>query len=240
LGWIFAGNSRKLIVMRIAAAIPALNEETRIGPVIRGVRSFADLVIVVDDGSSDKTYEVAKKAGAVTLRHAINRGQGAALRTGTEAALRLGADIIVHVDADGQHDPAMIQVLSDPIVKNEADVVFGSRFLGIDPTGMPWIRKQYFKLGKLFNVCFLGVSSKVTDPQSGARAMNQKAAKRIDFVQDSSAHCSEILSIVTRSDLRWKEVPVHVRYTPETLRKGQRFTESFKILWHLFIRGIKR
>src|SRR5512133_422891 len=119
--------------MRIAAVIPALNEETMIGPVIRGVRSFADLIIVVDDGSSDHTYEVAKKAGATTLRHAINRGQGAALRTGTEAALRLGADIVVHVDADGQHDPSMIQTLSDPIREGEVDVVFGSRFLGIDP-----------------------------------------------------------------------------------------------------------
>ena len=133
--------------MRIAAVIPAWNEATRIGPVIRGVRSFADLVIVIDDGSEDKTADVAKKAGAITLRHSLNRGQGAALRTGTEAALRLGADIVVHVDADGQHDPSMIQTLSDPIVRGEADVVFGSRFLGIDPSGMPWIRKQYFRFG---------------------------------------------------------------------------------------------
>lgn len=226
--------------MRIAAVIPALNESSRIGPVIRGVRSFADLVIVVDDGSVDQTAEVAKKAGAVTLRHVLNRGQGAALKTGTEAALQLGADIIVHVDADGQHDPSMIKTLADPIIHGEADVVLGSRFLGIDPTGMPWIRKQYFKLGRMFNTFFLGVSTKVTDPQSGARAMNRKAAQKIDFVQDRAAHCSEILAIVTRSDLRWKEVPVHVRYTAETLQKGQKFTEAFKILWHLFIRGIKR
>lgn len=226
--------------MKIAAIIPALNEENRIGPVIRGVRSFADLTVVIDDGSSDHTAEVAKKAGAITLRHALNRGQGAALKTGTEAAIRLGADVIVHVDADGQHDPAMIQTLADPIVRGETDVVFGSRFLGIDPTGMPWIRKQYFKLGRLFNTVLLGVSSHVTDPQSGARAMSRKAAEQIDFVQDRSAHCSEILSIVTRSNLRWKEVPVHVRYTPDTLQKGQRFSEAFKILWHLFIRGVKK
>lgn len=226
--------------MRIAAVIPALNEASRIGPVIRGVRSFADLVIVVDDGSEDQTGQVAKKAGAITLCHALNRGQGAALKTGTEAALKLGADVIVHVDADGQHDPSMIQTLADPIVHGEADVVFGSRFLGIDPTGMPWIRKQYFKLGRMFNTFFLGVSNKVTDPQSGARAMSRKAAQRFDFVQDRSAHCSEILSMVTRSELPWKEVPVHVRYTADTLRKGQKFTEAFKILWHLFIRGIKK
>lgn len=226
--------------MRIVAVIPAFNEATRIGPVIRGVRSFADLVIVIDDGSSDDTHTIAKKSGAITLRHSINRGQGAALRTGTEAALHLGADVVVHVDADGQHDPSMIQALSGPIVQGEADVVFGSRFLGIDPTGMPWVRRQYFKLGRWFNVCLLGVSRKITDPQSGARAMNRKAAERIDFIQDTAAHCSEILSIATRSDLRWQEVPVRVRYTAETLQKGQHFTDAFKILWHLFIRGVKR
>lgn len=226
--------------MKIAAVIPALNEADRIAPVVRGVRSFADLVIVVDDGSVDDTAAVAKKAGATTLRHALNRGQGAALRTGTEASLLLGADVIVHVDADGQHDPLMIQTLSEPIVRGEADVVFGSRFLGIDPSGMPCVRKQYFKLARLFNSFFLGVSNRVTDPQSGARAMNRKAAKRVDFMQDRAAHCSEILSIVTRSDLRWKEVPVHVRYTADTLRKGQNITDAFKILWHLLIRGVKK
>jgi glycosyltransferase involved in cell wall biosynthesis len=225
--------------MRIVAVIPAYNESSRIEPVIQGVRAFADLVIVVDDGSSDQTADIAKNAGAITLRHALNRGQGAALRTGTEAAFYFGADIVVHVDADGQHDPSMIQTLSEPIIQNEADVVFGSRFLGVDPTGMPWIRKQYFKLGKIFNSFFLGVSSNITDPQSGARAMNRKAMERIDFIQDASAHCSEILSIVTRSDLRWKEVPVHVRYTPDTLQKGQRFTEAFRILWHLLLRKVK-
>jgi glycosyltransferase involved in cell wall biosynthesis len=226
--------------MRIAAVIPAWNEASRIGPVVRGVRSFADVVIVIDDGSGDETFAVAKKAGAITLRHAINRGQGAALQTGTEAALRLGADVIVHVDADGQHDPSMTQTLSDPIVRDEADVVFGSRFLGVEPSGMPWIRKQYFRFGRLFNTYLLGVSRRVTDPQSGARALNRKAAQQIRFIQDRAAHCSEILSLVTRSDLRWKEVPVHVRYTADTLQKGQHFTESFRILWHLFIRGMKR
>jgi glycosyltransferase involved in cell wall biosynthesis len=225
--------------MRTIAVIPAYNEAPRIPDVVRAILAFTDGVLVVDDGSSDRTFGAAKEAGAAVVRHRINRGQGAALKTGTEAALFLGADVIVHVDADGQHDPDMIPVLVAPIASGEADVVFGSRFLGIRPTDMPAIRKVYFRLAKLFNTMFVGVSKDVTDPQSGARAMNRKAAERIDFQQDRAAHCSEILRLVTRSDLRWKEVPVHVRYSRETLKKGQSFLEAFRILWHLIIRGMK-
>ncbi|MBD3251536.1 glycosyltransferase [Candidatus Uhrbacteria bacterium] len=225
--------------MRTIAVIPAYHEETRITPVIQSIRALVDAVVVVDDGSSDRTQEVAKQAGAIALRHRLNRGQGAALRTGTEAAIRLGADIIVHVDADGQHDPQMIPVLSEPLRAGEADVVFGSRFMGIDPTDMPKVRRMYFHLAKLFNIMVVGISKQITDPQSGARAMNRVAAQRIQFTQDRAAHCSEILRRVTQSDLRWKEVPVHVRYTEDTLKKGQSFFEAFKILWHLIIRGTK-
>lgn len=225
--------------MRTIAVIPAYNEESRLGKVITEVLPFVDRVVVVDDASSDRTAELAKEAGAVVVRHRINRGQGAALKTGTRAALRLGAHVIVHMDADGQHDPAMIPDLASPIANREADVVFGSRFLGTEPTDMPWIRKAYFRLAKLFNTMFVGISKDVTDPQSGARAMSREAAELIDFQQDRAAHCSEILRLVTQSDLRWKEIPVHVRYSQDTLKKGQSFLEAFRILWHLIIRGTK-
>lgn len=225
--------------MQTFAVIPAWNEATRLGEVVKSIQKYVDGVIVVDDGSKDETFLVAKQCGAIALRHALNRGQGAALKTGTEAAILLGADIIVHVDADGQHEPEMIHTLIQPIQDGKADVVFGSRFLGIDPSGMPLIRRLYFPLAKLFNVYLLGVSNRVTDPQSGARAMSATAARQISFHQDTAAHCSEILRNVTRSNLRWMEVPIRVVYTPETLKKGQKFTEAFRILWHLILRGIK-
>lgn len=225
--------------MRTIAVIPAYNEESRIGKVISEVLPYADCVVVVDDASKDRTAQVAEEAGATVIRHRLNRGQGAALKTGTEAALGQGADIIIHMDADGQHDPKMIPDLIKPIESGEADVVFGSRFLGKKPTNMPWIRKVYFYLAKLFNTMFVGISKDVSDPQSGARAISAKAAKQIKFQQDRAAHCSEILRLVTQSELRWKEVPVHVRYTEDTLKKGQSFMEAFRILWHLVIRGTK-
>ena len=222
--------------MRAIAVIPALNEATRIGAVVVAVRPYVDQVLVVDDGSSDATAESARAAGAFVVRHQLNRGQGAALKTGTQAALLNGATVIIHVDADGQHDPSCIPALADPIRRDEVDVTFGSRFLGIDPKGMPAIRRAYFHAARLFNVFLLGIPRNITDPQSGARALSRYAAERIDIRQDGAAHCSEILKKVTRGTLRYKEVPVLVRYTHETLKKGQRFTVAFHILWQFLVR----
>ena len=104
--------------------IPAYNEEKHIAPVVRGV--FASnpgaQVVVVDDGSSDKTARLAKESGAIVLRHIINRGQGAALETGNQYALRAGAEVIVHFDADGQFEPGEISSLVAPIERGEAEV----------------------------------------------------------------------------------------------------------------------
>jgi len=222
--------------MRTIAVIPALNEATRIGAVVRVVRPYVSEVLVIDDGSTDNTAQAAETEGAMVIRHMLNRGQGASLKTGTHAALAHGADVIVHMDADGQHDPTVIPALADPIIRDEADVVFGSRFMGIDPKGMPTIRRAYFHAARLFNTFLLGIPRSITDPQSGARALSRNAAECIDFCQDGPAHCSEILKKVTRSDLRYIEVPVLVRYTEETLKKGQRFSVAFRILWQLIVR----
>ena len=110
--------------------IPAYNEERTIVEVIRGLKQhgFARL-IVVDDGSSDRTGELACQEGVILLRHILNRGLGGALGTGISAALRLGAELIVTFDADGQHDPDDIARLLEPIERGEADVVIGSRML---------------------------------------------------------------------------------------------------------------
>ena len=99
------------------------------------------------------------------------------------------------------------------------------------------IRKLYFIAARVFNTFALGIPRRVTDPQSGARALSRAAAQSLDFKQDRAAHCSEMLRRVTRSHFRWMEVPVHVRYTAETLAKGQKFTSAFEIVWQLFIRG---
>src|SRR5512140_2394300 len=115
--------------MKIAVVIPAYNEERVIAGVIKEVRNITPHVFVVDDGSSDATAAAASGAGAIVLRHALNRGQGAALRTAIEAALLAGSDMIVTFDADGQMSAADIPALTAPIEAGLCDVVLGSRFL---------------------------------------------------------------------------------------------------------------
>jgi len=221
--------------MRVFAVIPALNEASRIGETVAKIKPFVDGVVVVDDGSRDATCDVAKATGAVVLCHALNRGQGAALRTGGEAALRFGADVIVHIDADGQHDPSFIPALVQPLREGQADIVFGSRFLGLKPQGMPWSRRLLLVAARNFNTLVMGIPRTVTDPQSGLRALNSEAARRLDFRQDRMAHCSEILRLATRSGLRWKEVPVVIRYSADTLAKGNQNLDAFKITWQLLL-----
>lgn len=226
--------------MKVIAVIPAYNEAARIGAVLERVRPLVDELVVVDDGSADDTFAVARATGVVALRHAINRGQGAALKTGTLAALERGADVVVHLDADGQHDPGTIALLVEPIGKGEADVAFGSRFLGVEAEGMPFSRRLLLQAARVFSAMALGISRSVTDPQSGFRAMNVPAARAIDFTQDRMAHCSEILRLVSRSTLRVREVPTRVRYTEETLAKGNKATDAFHIVWQLFIGAFQR
>ena len=220
---------------RIFAVIPAFCERNRITETIQGIRPFVDDVIVVDDGSGDDTARFAQNEGIVVLRHMVNRGQGAALRTGTEAALRLGASFILHIDADGQHDPCSIPRMFAPLIRREADVVFGSRFLGEQAIGMPQSRKALLHAARAFNALVVGVPRRVTDPQSGFRAFTAEAARQTTFTQDRMAHCSEILRRVTRSNLRWCEVPVRVLYSEESLQKGQKPWHAFRIVWQLFL-----
>ncbi len=221
--------------MKVIAVIPAFCEALRVAETVRGAAPFADAIVVVDDGSSDTTAVAAREAGAIVLRHAVNRGQGASLKTGTIAALRLGADIIVHLDADGQHDPASIPALTEPLRNGRVDVVFGSRFMGVEPDAMPAMRRALLICARLFNRLALGIPRRVTDPQSGLRAMTAEAARNIPFTQDRMAHASEILRMVTRSRLRWMETPTRVRYSSDTLAKGNKSSDAFKIAWQLFL-----
>jgi glycosyltransferase involved in cell wall biosynthesis len=165
-----------------------------------------------------------------TVRHPINCGAGAALRTGITFTLARGADIIVAFDADGQHDPADLAAMIAPIADGRADVVIGSRFLGrtID---MPWSRRAVLAGARWFTQAFSGIG--VGDPHNGLRAFSRSAALRIRITQDRMAHASEIIEQLRTLQLRWQEVPVTVRYTDATLAKGQSSWNAFRIVGHL-------
>ena len=157
--------------------IPAYHEATVIQEVITDIRNTGyHNIIVVDDGSADDTFERAKEAGAIVLRHKLNRGKGAATKTGIEAAKLLDADIIVTLDGDGHHDPDDIDRLVEPIRKNRCDVALGTRLK--NPAGMPWYKIWHNRIGNIITWYLYGLY--VTDSQSGFRAYYRHAAELIN------------------------------------------------------------
>jgi glycosyltransferase involved in cell wall biosynthesis len=211
----------------IVAIVPAFNETKIIGGVVASLRPFVDKVIVVDDGSQDRTAERAQDAGAEVLTHLINRGQGAALETGRMAAILIGADIIITFDADGQFVAAEIPSLIAPIVAGECDVVLGSRFL-FKKSNIPLLRHSVLKLAIIFTR--LTTRLQLTDTHNGFRAFSRAAAERIKITQDRMAHASEILEQIATLGLKYKELPVTVNYTDYSRAKGQKSTDFLKIL----------
>jgi glycosyltransferase involved in cell wall biosynthesis len=211
----------------IFVVIPAFNESPSVGDVVQSVRARFENVIVVDDGSSDDTGERALEAGATVVTHLINRGQGAALKTGVDYAVRCGADVVVTFDADGQHDSDDIAALVAPIVAGDYDVVLGSRFLRSD-NKVPFIRRIVLKIGVLSTRLISGI--KLTDVHNGLRAFSRSAAQRIPIVLDRMAHASEIVDEVSKLRLRYKEVPVRILYTEYSLRKGQTSAAAFRVM----------
>jgi glycosyltransferase involved in cell wall biosynthesis len=219
-------------LQRIALVIPAFNEAGTVGEVVRQARCIYPHVIVVDDGSHDNTAREAKAAGATVLRHLINRGQGAALKTGIEYALSGHAEVIVTFDSDGQHRLDDVAKLAAPILCGEFDVVLGSRFL-TDDTRVPPLRKLTLKLGVVFTRLVSRVN--VTDTHNGLRAFSRMAAQQIQIFQDRMAHASEILDEIGRLKLRYREMPVEIRYTEYSRQKGQHSSAAFRIVWDFLI-----
>lgn len=218
--------------MRLVAVIPAYNEERRVAAAIADAAQFVDAVVVVDDCSHDATRDVALRAGAHVLRHIINRGQGAALQTGTEFALEaLDAEHVVHFDADGQMRGEDIPKMLETLLYHEADIVLGSRFLG-EATNMPLSRRLTLRAGLLFTTLVSGI--RVSDTHNGFRLLSRKAAQEITISIDRMAHASEILDLIKAKRLKYVEHPVVIRYSQETLEKGQSFSGSFAIIKDFF------
>jgi len=199
----------------IVAAIPCFNEERFIGSVVLMVKKHVDKVLVIDDGSTDASAEVAAAAGAVVVRHDCNRGVGAAVRTAFHKARELGADIVVRLDADGQHNADDIPAVIAPILSGQADVVVGSRFL----TGKerpPFYRRIGQRV--LTVTTNLGSGTRIRDSQSGFRAFSAKALEEMTITEDGFSVESEMQFAIARSGLRVTEVPIGVIYTDRAKR----------------------
>jgi len=206
--------------------------------VVRELKAMYEHVVVIDDGSTDQTREVAEREGATLLVHLINRGQGAALKTGIEYALQAGADIIVTYDSDGQHKPEDIQKLIRPIINGECEVTLGSRFIEKQTNDqVPALRRMLLRCAVVYTQLTTGLP--LTDTHNGLRAFSKDAAKKIHFQQERMAHASEILEEIGRKKIPYREVPVNIFYSPYSIQKGQKFSDFVKILFKLIIYKIK-
>jgi UDP-N-acetylglucosamine---dolichyl-phosphate N-acetylglucosaminyltransferase len=223
--------------MKVFIVLPAYNEEASIVRVLDALRKEGyHSLIVVDDGSADRTAQGAQEHGADVYRHAINRGLGGALGTGISAALDAGADIIVTFDADGQHNPKDIKRLIVPIQKHQADVVIGSRLL--NPRGMPLIRRIGNRGLNIITWVLFGIWT--TDSQSGLRAFSRTAAERISIKTNRMEVSSEIIKEIGRNNLRLREVAIKPIYTEYSMQHGQKHSNAVKIVAKLIIERLRR
>ncbi|MCX6782086.1 MAG: glycosyltransferase family 2 protein [Candidatus Magasanikbacteria bacterium] len=214
----------------IVVVVPAYNEEKKIGRVVRGLFEHGyEKVVVVDDGSSDETGKLAAEAGALVVCHALNRGQGAALRTGNQFALRIGAEIIVHFDADGQFNPSDIAGAVRLMREKSLDAVLGSRFLD-ERSRIPWLKKYLIlPFARIVNRLITGIW--LTDAHNGFRVLSRAAAEKLVIHQDGMAHNSEIVSKIGKNKMKFQEIPVEVVYH----EYGQGIRGGLKVLTDIFI-----
>ncbi len=192
------------------AAIPAYNEEKHIGTIVSKTMGYVDQVIVVDDGSTDGTSRKAEEAGAVVVRHRQNRGYGGAIKSCLQKAREQGADALVVIDADGQHLPEEVPLVTRPVLESCADIVIGSRFLD-NHNDVPRYRKFGIDvITWLFNV---GSDVKISDAQSGFRAYSKRALDLLlPLFEEGMSVSMEIIIKARKMGLRMCEVPITCLY----------------------------
>jgi len=216
---------------KIYIVIPAYNEENSISGVIKDLKKHNyHNIIIVDDGSTDNTLKVARQTGVIVIKHPINLGQGAALRTGMDLALELGVDIIVTFDADGQHMAKDINKLIKPVISKEVDIALGSRFMD-HSSNTPWLKKVLLKIGIILIFFMYGIM--LTDTHNGLKAMNRQAAQKISIESRGMEHASEIIGKIKVNRIKFKEIPVTIRYSEYSIKKGQRIFNSLNIFFKM-------
>jgi glycosyltransferase involved in cell wall biosynthesis len=214
----------------IYAVLPAYNEELVIGSVVLRTRQFVDRVIVVDDGSSDRTAEVAKLAGADVIRLDHNTGKAYALLLGLRHARETGCTVAVMLDADGQHDPSEIPRVAGMVSIGKADLVIGSRFLYKNRSIPPYRQFGQKTLDLFTNI---GSKAKVTDSQSGFRALSCQALDNLDFKSDGYNVESDMIAHFTAMGLPIMEVPISVNYNVPNKHKKHPLTHGLGVLSRL-------
>lgn len=200
---------------RFVVIIPAFNEARFIGSVVLQSLKYSDTVIVVDDGSTDDTDEVAAAAGAIVIKHEQNRGKGAALNTAFKKARELNAPAAALLDGDGQHRPCDLVPIIRPIIDGEADMVIGSRYLELE-SDIPFHRRVGQRVVTAMTSTASGIYS--TDSWSGYRAFSHKAIEKIYFREGGWGVDPEFQFLAQEHNLRVKEVPIVAIYEENAKR----------------------
>jgi len=210
---------------RTLAAIPAFNEEVAIGSVILRCSKYVDDVLVVDDGSEDRTADVAMMTKAILIQHRENLGKGAAIQSALRHARANSYAAMVLLDADGQHDPGHIPELLGPVVRNEADIVIGVRKRST--SRMPLYRR--FGQRALDYLTAFGTKGHLTDSQSGYRALSRTAIESLDLEEKDFSIESEMIMEARDKKLRIAEVQIQARYDVDGSTKKP-FSHGFGVV----------
>ena len=200
--------------MKITVGIPAFNEEKNIASIIQKLSKVADIVIVCNDGSTDNTAKIAEKMGAIVITHQQNLGYGAAIRSLFLKARELDSDMLVTLDSDGQHRISDVLPIVDPILKNQADLGIGSRFLTENQKDMPKYRKIGIKM--ITTLANTSLEESVTDSQSGFRAYSKNILSAITPSEKGMGVSNEILMKASKKNFKIIEVPIVVSYEGDT------------------------
>src|SRR3989338_4915757 len=223
-------NGEKIEMESVWAVVPAFNESRNLPQIVKKIKKYVQNVVVVDDGSNDSTYDAASGTGAVVLRHMINLGKGAALKTGCDYAVENGAEFMVVLDADAQHDSDEIPSFLEKL--KEYDIVFGYRKLGGD---MPFVKRfgnwfisQAIKI--LYNI-------RLFDSQSGYRAFSMEAYQKIRWSVSDYSMESEMIAKAGRHRLKYAQIPIKTIYSNAS--RGTTIIDGVKIVlnmvwWRLF------
>ena len=200
--------------MKITVGIPSYNEEKNIAGIIQKLSEIADTIIICNDGSTDNTGKIAEKMGVIVINHERNLGYGGAIRSLFLKARELDCDMLVTLDSDGQHRLEDVLPVAEPIIKNQADLVIGSRFLEGNQENIPKYRKVGIKmLTKLANT---SLEKSVTDSQSGFRAYSKKILSEITPSEQGMGVSNEILMKSSKKGFKIVEVPIVVLYEGKT------------------------
>jgi glycosyltransferase involved in cell wall biosynthesis len=203
-----------VIILKITVGIPAFNEEKNIAGIIQKLNEIADTVIVCNDGSTDNTGKIAEKMGAIVVNHQRNMGYGDAIRSLFLKARELDSDMLITLDSDGQHRIEDVIPVAEPIIKNQTDLVIGSRFLEGTQENIPKYRKAGIKIiTKLANTA---LEENVTDSQSGFRAYGKRILSTITPSEHGMGVSNEILMKASKQGFKITEIPIVVTYEGKT------------------------